>query len=149
MAEKWRRYETLMIFDPDLGIDGTEELVQKTREYITLAEGRVLKTERWGVRDLAFELKGRRKGYYLLLEYAGLPRVATEIDRRLNLLDTVVKFQTVKLEEAVNPETLPEPVEIVAEATTAPVTTPATAATDEDESTEESGDDEGDSEDEG
>ncbi|MBE0617532.1 MAG: 30S ribosomal protein S6, partial [Proteobacteria bacterium] len=112
MAEKWRRYETLMIFDPDLGVDGTEELVQKTREYITQAEGRVLKTERWGVRDLAFELKGRRKGYYLLLEYAGLPRVATEIDRRLNLLDTVVKFQTVKLQEAVDPETLPEPVEI-------------------------------------
>lgn len=149
MAEKWRRYETLMIFDLDLGIDGTEELVQKTREYIALAEGRVLKTERWGVRDLAFELKGRRKGYYLLLEYAGLPRVATEIDRRLNLLDTVVKFQTVKLEEAVNPETLPEPVEIVAEVTTAPVPTQATVTADEEETTEESGSDEGDSEDEG
>ena len=120
MAEKWRRYETLMIFDPGLGPEGTEDLVQKAREYVSQASGRVLKTERWGVRDLAYELKGRRKGFYLLLEYAGVPRVATELDRRLSLLDTVVKFQTVKLEEAVDPDSLPEPVEIHAETTAKP-----------------------------
>ena len=57
---------------------------------------------------------------FLLLEYAGVPRVATELDRRLNLLDTVVKFQTVKLEEAVDPDSLPEPVEIHAETTAKP-----------------------------
>jgi small subunit ribosomal protein S6 len=134
MAEKWRRYETLMIFDPDLGPDGTEELVQKSREFVTQGEGRVLKTERWGVREMAFEVKGRRKGYYLLLEYAGLPRVASEMDRRLNLIDTVVKFQTIKLQEAVDPATLPEPVEIMPEVTP-PVETPKAAVA-------ESGDDE-------
>lgn len=112
MAEKWRRYETLMIFDPALGVEGTEELIQKVREYVTGGGGRALKTERWGLRDLAFELKGRRKGYYLILEYAGIPTVASELDRRLNLLDTVVKFQTLKLEDAVDPAALPEPVEI-------------------------------------
>lgn len=127
MAEKWRRYETLLIFDPALGPDGTEELVQKAREYVAQASGRVLKTERWGVRDLAYELKGRRKGYYLLLEYAGLPKVATEMDRRLNLLDTVVKFQTVKLEEDVDPDSLPEPVDIHAEVPSKPAAEPAGA----------------------
>lgn len=127
MAEIWRRYETLMIFDPELGVEGTEELVQKAREYVTGTEGRILKTERWGLRELAFELKGRRKGYYLLLEYAGVPRVASELDRRLNLLDTVVKFQTVKLQEAVDPETLPEPVEIAPEEVKTAAEVPAAA----------------------
>lgn len=108
MAEKWRRYETLMIFDPELGTEATEELIQRSREFVGQEAGRTLKTERWGIRDLAFELKGRRKGYYLLLEYAGLPRVATELDRRLNLIDTVLKFQTIKLEEGIDPESLPE-----------------------------------------
>jgi len=151
MAEKWRRYETLMIFDPGLGPEGTEDLVQKAREYVSQATGRVLKTERWGVRDLAYELKGRRKGFYLMLEYAGVPRVATELDRRLNLLDTVVKFQTVKLEEAVDPESLPEPVEIHAETTAKPAQEAAAGADEEsDEGTEEGEDqDEDTNEDEG
>lgn len=151
MAEKWRRYETLMIFDPGLGPEGTEDLVQKAREYVSQATGRVLKTERWGVRDLAYELKGRRKGFYLLLEYAGVPRVATELDRRLNLLDTVVKFQTVKLEEAVDPESLPEPVEIHAETTAKPApeaTSEADEAKGEGDEESDEGADEGEDQDE-
>jgi small subunit ribosomal protein S6 len=68
------------------------------------------------VRDLAFEVKGRRKGYYLLLDYAGLPRVASELDRRLNLIDSVLKFQTIKLEDRVDPESLPEFEEVAEDA---------------------------------
>lgn len=114
MAEKWRRYETLMIFSAELGIEGTEALVQKVRDFITQEGGRILKTERWGLRDLAFELKGHSRGYYLLMEYAGVPRVATEFDRKLNLIDTIVKFQSVKLSKDLDPATLPETEEVIA-----------------------------------
>ncbi|NTU60054.1 MAG: 30S ribosomal protein S6 [Deltaproteobacteria bacterium] len=113
MAEKWRKYETLMIFSAELGTEGIEALVQKVREFVTQDGGRILKTERWGTRDLAFELKGHRRGYYLLLEYAGIPKVATEFDRKLNLIDTIVKFQSVKLAEGLDPASLPETEEIV------------------------------------
>ncbi|MBI5445106.1 MAG: 30S ribosomal protein S6 [Deltaproteobacteria bacterium] len=113
MAEKWRKYETLMIFDAELGTEGTEGLIQRARDFIGQENGRILKTERWGLRDLAFELKGHRRGYYLLLEYAGVPRVATELDRKLNLIDSVVKFQSVKLDEGIDPATLPEAEEVV------------------------------------
>ena len=108
MAEKWRRYETLVLFDPNLGTEGTEEHIQRVREFIVQEAGRILKAERWGLRDTAFEVKNRSKAYYLLLEYAGGPRVATELDRRLNLIDTVLKFQTIKIEEQVDPASLPE-----------------------------------------
>jgi small subunit ribosomal protein S6 len=108
MTEKWRKYEALMIFAPEVGNDGAEELVQRAREFVLSQDGKVLKANRWGLRDLAFELKGRSKGYYLLLEFAGLPAVATELDRRLNLIDTVLKFQTIKREDQVDPADLPE-----------------------------------------
>jgi small subunit ribosomal protein S6 len=114
MAEKWRKYETLIIFSAEIGTEGTEALVQKVRDYITQETGRILKTERWGMRDLAYELKGHRRGYYLLLEYAGPPKVATEMDRKLNLIDSIVKFQTVKLAEDLDPASLPEVEEVVA-----------------------------------
>lgn len=117
MAEKWRKYETLILFDPELGTEGTEEHVQRAREFITQEGGRILKGERWGLRDTAFEIKNRRKAYYLLLEYAGPAKAATELDRRLNLLDTVLKFQTVKLEDEVDPASLADVEEVTSEET--------------------------------
>jgi len=135
MAEKWRRYETLMILNADLGAEGTEALVQKARDYVSQDGGRILKTERWGVRDLAFELKGHRKGYYLLLEYAAA-KVGTEFDRKLNLIDSIVKFQTVKLAEEIEPTSLPEAEEVITapapEVTIPPVEEPAERAAAED-----------------
>jgi small subunit ribosomal protein S6 len=126
MIEKWRKYEALMIFAPEVGNDGAEELVQRAREFVLSQGGRVLKADRWGLRDLAFELKGRSKGYYLLLEFAGLPQVANELDRRLNLIDTVLKFQTIKREDQVDPASLPE--EVVEEPIAAKEETPAAEA---------------------
>ncbi len=108
MAELWHRYESLILFDPDLGTEATEELIARAKEYITNESGRILKIDRWGMRDLAFVMKGRAKAYYVLLEFAGPTRAATELDRRLNLLDTVLKFQTIKLEERIDPDALPE-----------------------------------------
>lgn len=133
MAEKWRKYETLLIFGAELGTEGTEALVQKVRDYVTQDGGRILKTERWGLRDLAFELKGHARGYYLLLEYAGVPRVATEVDRKLNLIDSIIKFQTVKLDVDLDPATLPETEEVVAapELKTAPALEPVNEGTGE------------------
>ena len=128
MAEKWRKYETLMILEPDANTEATEGLIRRAREFVTTESGRILKTERWGLRDLAFEMKGRRKGYYFLMEYAGLPRVATEIDRRLNMIDAVVKFQTIKLQEEVDPATLPEAEEVVTEQAVAPLDVPPAVA---------------------
>ena len=111
MQEKWRKYESLMLFAPELDSTATEELVQRARGFVSQEGGRILKTGRWGLRDLAFELKGRNKAYYLLLEFGGLPTVATELNRRLNLIDTVLKFQTIKREDQVDPETLEEEVD--------------------------------------
>ncbi len=108
MAQYWNRYESLLLFDPDLGTETTEELVQRARGFVTNEGGRLIKTDRWGVRATAFELKGRSKAYYLLLEFAGPIQAARELDRRLNLVDTVLKFQTIKLADRIDPEALPE-----------------------------------------
>ena len=121
MADIWHRYESLILFDPDLGEETTEELIARVKEYITNESGRILKTDRWGIRDLAFVMKGRAKAYYVLLEFAGPTRAATELDRRLNLLDTVLKFQTIKLEKRIDPDALPEEAQ---EETPAPASEP-------------------------
>lgn len=118
MAQFLRRYEIIIIFDPDLSVDNIDDLAKKIRETIIDESGQIIKTERWGMRDLAFELKGRLKGYYLLIEFAGGPTVTTELERKLNLNDSILKFQTVKLQDKVDAASLPE--EIISEVVEAP-----------------------------
>lgn len=137
MAEYWNRYECMVLFDPDLGEEARRELIRRVKEYVTNESGRILKTNHWGLRDLAFEMKGRSKAYYLLLEFAGPARAATELDRRLNLLDTVLKFQTIKLDERVDPAELPaEEVEEVTVASASAATSRPAGGEEEDEDEE-------------
>ena len=68
MTEKWRKYEAMIIFAPEVGTDGAEELVQRAREFVLSQDGRVLKANRWGLRDMAFELKGRNGSAREVLE---------------------------------------------------------------------------------
>ncbi|TAL18239.1 30S ribosomal protein S6 [bacterium] len=108
MPTPWRKYEILILMDPNLGTEGTEDLINRCRGFVIDAGGRMLKTERWGIRDTAFEVKRQKKAWYLLLEFAGEGSVATSMARQLNLLDVVIKFQAVKLAEGIDPSTLPE-----------------------------------------
>ncbi|GAB6062250.1 30S ribosomal protein S6 [Deferrisoma palaeochoriense] len=143
MADIWNRYECMVLFDPDLGEEARTDLIRRVKEYVTNESGRILKTNHWGLRDLAFEMKGRSKAYYLLLEFAGPARAATELDRRLNLLDTVLKFQTIKLDERVDPAELPaEEVEEVAQASSAPTSQPPVPDEEEEENEDEAEEDE-------
>ena len=112
MAKTWRKYESLILYSPELDTDASEALVERFRDFIRSADGRMLKTERWGVRDTAFEIKGNKKAYYVLLEYAGEGPVSLHLAHQLNLLDMVIKFQTIKLADRVDPDDLPETEEI-------------------------------------
>jgi small subunit ribosomal protein S6 len=106
MARTWRKYETLILIDAGLGMEATEEFINRFRQLIN-TDGRMLKTDRWGVRNTAFEIKHHTKAYYLMLEYAGEGVVSTQLEHALNLLDSIIKFQTIKLAEGLDPEELP------------------------------------------
>jgi small subunit ribosomal protein S6 len=108
MSTPWRKYEILILMDANLGTEGTENLINRCRNFVIDAGGRMLKTERWGIRDMAFEIKRQKKACYVLLEFAGEGKVSTSLAHQLNLIDVIIKFQAVKLAEGVDPATLPE-----------------------------------------
>ncbi|PLX41549.1 MAG: 30S ribosomal protein S6 [Deltaproteobacteria bacterium] len=142
MAKNWKKYEALVLFDANLGVEGSEELIDKFRGFITDAGGRMLKTERWGVRKMAFEINHHEKAYYVLFEFAGLGEVSTEFARQLNLIDIVIKFQTVKLAEGVDPEELPDTEEnIIPEEPKAEEEVPAKVEEDDDDEDDDDEDD--------
>ena len=52
----------------------------------------------WGLRKLAYEINYIKEGYYLVLNYEAEPTVVAEVERRARIMDTVMRYLTVKKE---------------------------------------------------
>ena len=101
-----KRYETVYIVNPNLDADSLGEVVIKFSDLIQKLKGSIVKINEWGKRKLAYEVKRFDKGYYVVLDFCGLPGVVKELERNLKLDDRILKYLTVKVDEEVNPEDL-------------------------------------------
>lgn len=94
-----KKYETIFILDPDLEEEQAQSLVEKIKGIITQANGEILKVEDWGKRKLAYEVKKKTKGHYILAHFLGSPALLFELERNFRVMDAVIKFQSVRLDE--------------------------------------------------
>jgi small subunit ribosomal protein S6 len=94
-----RRYETFVIIDPDLSLDQREPLISKVEELITQMDGFLVLTDDWGERKLAYDIKKKRRGYYVRFDYCGLAPLVNEIERFFRIDDRALKYMTVLLSE--------------------------------------------------
>src|SRR4029079_17660105 len=82
--------------------EGVAEVNTKVRSVIEGLGGKILKVDNWGKRRLAYEVAQERKGIYLYWLYLGSPGLVEETERNLRMLDNVVRFLTVKVDENVD-----------------------------------------------
>ncbi|HVT91584.1 MAG TPA: 30S ribosomal protein S6 [Bryobacteraceae bacterium] len=94
-----RIYEELFITRPDLTDAEIDPLVEQLTQIVTSSGGTVDKTEKWGVRKLAYRVLKYNEGYYVLLQFTAGPQTVREIERRLRVSDLVIKFLTVRIDE--------------------------------------------------
>ena len=94
-----RKYETLFIMDPDLEEEKSQSVIEKVKGIITQGNGEILKVEDWGKRKLAYRVKKKTKGHYILIHFSGLPPLLAELERNFRVMDAVIKFQSVRLDE--------------------------------------------------
>jgi small subunit ribosomal protein S6 len=90
-------YETLFIVDPEIGdgeIDKTIEIVQ---DVITSGGGTILKIDKWGRRQLAYEIQKKRDGFYVLMYFQAPTEVLLELNRRYKLTDTILRNLVLQL----------------------------------------------------
>jgi small subunit ribosomal protein S6 len=106
-----REFETIFILRPDTNQDGIQLVNTRVRTVIDQMGGRLLKLDNWGKRKLAYEVKKQLKGIYLYWQYLGTPGVVEEIERNLRMLDTVIRYYTVKVDEDVDPTARPAAVD--------------------------------------
>jgi len=94
-----RIYEELFIVRPNATDEEIDPLVEQLRQVITTRGGAVDKSDKWGVRKLAYRLQKQTEGYYILLQFSATPETVKEVERRLRVSDLVLKFITVRIDE--------------------------------------------------
>ncbi len=97
---KPRKYETLILFNPDMGNTQRQEALDDLTNVIEQEyKGKLLLTDDWGMKELAYPVEKHTRGHYVRIEY-GVPGDAiSEIERKLRLNENVFKFLTVKLQD--------------------------------------------------
>lgn len=97
-----RVYETMIIFEPELGEDGVNALMNdRVQKTIEDRGGVVRDVDDWGVREFAYEINHKRTGYYVVVTADAEPAVMDELGRILSLADEVVRYKTLRLPEHV------------------------------------------------
>ena len=94
-----RIYEELFIVRPDATDEEIDPLVEQLKSVITKSKGTVDKVDKWGVKKLAYRVKKRAEGNYILVQFSSGPDVVKELERRLRVSDLVLKFITVRQDE--------------------------------------------------
>ena len=94
-----RIYEELFVVRPDATDDEVDPLIEQLRNVIAQGGGTLDKTEKWGVRKLAYRVLKYNEGQYVLLQFTAKPETVKEIQRRLRVADLVLKFLTVRIDE--------------------------------------------------
>ncbi len=106
-----REYETVFILRPDTNQDGIQFVNNRVRGVIESQGGKLLKLDNWGKRKLAYEVKKQLKGIYLYWQYLATSGTVEEIERNLRMLDSVIRYYTVKVDEDIDPNARPSAVD--------------------------------------
>jgi small subunit ribosomal protein S6 len=103
-----RRYELIFIVQPELSEEETKAVSDRYIQIITAQKGIIIKTEDWGKRRLAYDIKKQSRGNYILVDFYGPGSMILEIERNLKIDDNILKFITVKTSDPFDPEILEE-----------------------------------------
>ncbi|MBQ8537886.1 MAG: 30S ribosomal protein S6 [Clostridia bacterium] len=107
------RYELTYIIDTALEESARKELIEKFNQLIVANGGEVEKVDEWGKRRLAYAIDYKTEGYYVLTTFKANPDVPREIERNLQINDSVIRYLVVKLEEKKH-SVKPRPVRVAA-----------------------------------
>jgi small subunit ribosomal protein S6 len=97
-----RQYELVYILPPDTTEQQVTELHTQVEAVVSRMEGKIEKTENWGRRKLAYEISRHKEGVYVLQVINGSGELMKELDRRLRVMDQVIRHLVVRVDQEKN-----------------------------------------------
>ena len=88
-------YEHTFVGKQDLSTKELDNLVKKYSDIITKS-GKLLKTEKWGLLNLATKIKKNRKGLFIHFKFESKSEVVKDIEKKLSIENDVIRYLTVK-----------------------------------------------------
>jgi small subunit ribosomal protein S6 len=92
-------YEHVFLARQDLAQAQVDALAETATKIIEDNEGKVVKTETWGLRSLAYKIAKNRKAHYVMLEIDAPGAVVAELERQTQINEDVIRYMTVKVDE--------------------------------------------------
>ncbi len=93
-----RKYELMAIFAPELEEDAVEKEIEKLKQDISSRNGEVEKVDNWGKRKLAYEIKKKKEGTYVVLNFSLPPSEVNNFKSNLKLNENILRFMIIKEE---------------------------------------------------
>lgn len=94
-----RQYELVYILPPETTEQQVAELHEQIEAVVSRMHGQIEKTENWGRRRLAYEIARQKEGVYVLQVINGTGELMKELDRRLRVMDQVIRHMVVRVDE--------------------------------------------------
>ncbi len=96
-----RNYEIMFIVNPNATDEEVDKINGQIEGIITSGGGKIEKIEKMGKRRLAYEVDKQREGHYVLIVMGANGDIVKECERRLRVMDAVIKYITVRTDEEV------------------------------------------------
>jgi len=92
-------YEHVFLARQDLAQAQVDALAENATKIIEDNGGKVVKTETWGLRSLAYRIAKNRKAHYVMLELDAPAAALAELERQTGINEDVIRFMTIRVDE--------------------------------------------------
>ena len=92
-------YEHTLIAKQDLPESQNKKLVDKYENIIKKNSGKIVKTEEWGLMNLARIIKNNKRGFYFHIKFEGIGKTIEELEKAENIDDKLIRYLTVKVKK--------------------------------------------------
>ncbi|QIG55249.1 30S ribosomal protein S6 [Altererythrobacter sp. BO-6] len=92
-------YEHVFLARQDLSQAQVDALAAAATEIVEQNQGKVTKTETWGLKSLAYKIDRNRKAHFVLLNIEAPGSVVEELERQTRINEDVIRYMTVRVDE--------------------------------------------------
>ena len=93
-----RHYEIMIILNPETDERTIAPTLEKLMQIVPSSGGTVDKIDTWGKRRLAYDIKKKSEGFYIVVDMTTTPEIAQELDRQLGLNESVLRTKLLRPE---------------------------------------------------
>ena len=92
-------YEHVFLARQDLAQAQVDALAENATKILTDNGGKVVKTETWGLKSLAYKIAKNRKAHFVMLDVDAPAPALAELERQTNINEDVIRFMTIRVDE--------------------------------------------------